>query len=166
VDRHEDLESALDAAFEHDPKALVEVAIAGRELECGVLAGLGGGPPEASLPAEIRVPAGTGFYDFEAKYMPDSGTEFDIPPKLADDDIGRVRATALEAFAALDCEGLARVDFFLTVSGELLVNEVNTMPGFTPVSMFPQMWDATGVDYQTLVARLIDDAIHRGTGLR
>jgi D-alanine-D-alanine ligase len=166
VERREDLEPALDAAFEHDPKALVEAAVVGRELECGVLASRDGGAPEASLPAEIRVAAGVGFYDFEAKYMPDSGTEFDIPPDLADDDIARVRATAVEAFDALDCEGLARVDFFLTESGQLLVNEVNTMPGFTPVSMFPQMWAATGVDYQTLVARLIDDAIRRGTGLR
>jgi D-alanine-D-alanine ligase len=165
VKRREDLEPALDVAFEHDPKALVESAVAGRELECGVLAGLDGGPPEASLPAEVRV-VGAEFYTFEAKYMPESGTEFAIPPDLSDDIVDHVRATAIEAFEALDCEGLARVDFFLTEAGELLVNEVNTMPGFTPVSMFPQMWAATGVDYQTLVARLIDDAIRRGTGLR
>jgi D-alanine-D-alanine ligase len=166
VRRREDLEAALDAAYDHDPKVLVETAVVGRELECGVLAGLPGAPPEASLPAEVRIAPGTDFYDFEAKYMPDSGTEFDIPPDLPADVIARVRATALTAFEALDCEGLARVDFFLTADGELLVNEVNTMPGFTPVSMFPQMWAATGVDYATLVARLIDDAIRRGTGLR
>jgi D-alanine-D-alanine ligase len=160
------LEPALDLAHQHDPKALVEAAVAGRELECGVLAGLDGGPPEASLPAEIRVAPDAEFYDFEAKYMPDSGTEFDIPPELPSDTIERVRAAAIAAFDALDCAGLARVDFFLTPDGELLVNEVNTMPGFTPVSMFPQMWAATGVDYATLVARLIDDAIRRGTGLR
>jgi D-alanine-D-alanine ligase len=166
VDRREDLEAALDAAHVHDPKALVEAAVAGRELECGVLAGVDGTPPEASLPAEIRVAADADFYDFEAKYMPDSGTEFDIPPDLPGDVIDRVRATAIDAFHALDCEGLARVDFFLTEDGDLFVNEVNTMPGFTPVSMFPQMWAATGVDYKTLVARLIDDAAYRGTGLR
>jgi D-alanine-D-alanine ligase len=160
------LEPALDLAHQHDPKALVEAAVAGRELECGVLAGLDGGPPEASLPAEIRVAPDAEFYDFEAKYMPESGTEFDIPPTLSSELIERVRATAVAAFDALDCAGLARVDFFLTPAGELLVNEVNTMPGFTPVSMFPQMWAATGVDYATLVARLIDDAIRRGTGLR
>jgi D-alanine-D-alanine ligase len=161
-----DLDDALAAAHEHDPKALVEAAVTGREIECGVLAGAGGGPPAASLPAEIRIAAGTAFYDFDAKYMPDSGTEFDIPPDLPDEIIQHVQATAVAAFEALDCEGLARVDFFLEDSGELLVNEVNTMPGFTPVSMFPQMWAATGVDYEHLVALLIEDALHRGTGLR
>lgn len=161
-----DLDDALAAAYEHDPKALVEAAVSGREIECGVLAGVGGGSPEASLPAEIRIATGSAFYDFEAKYMPDSGTEFDIPPSLPAETIGHVQATAVSAFEALECEGLARVDFFLEDSGRLLVNEVNTMPGFTPVSMFPQMWAATGVDYEHLVARLIDDAIRRGTGLR
>jgi D-alanine-D-alanine ligase len=166
VERRDGLEAALEVAYRHDPKVLVEAAVVGRELECGVLSGVAGAAPEASLPAEIRVAASADFYDFEAKYMPDSGTEFDIPPDLPADVIARVRATAIKAFDALDCEGLARVDFFLTGDGELLVNEVNTMPGFTPVSMFPQMWAATGVDYTTLVARLIDDAIARGTGLR
>jgi D-alanine-D-alanine ligase len=160
------LDAALELAYGFDPKVLVEAAVAGRELECGVLAGLAGGPPEASLPAEIRVAPSADFYDFEAKYMPDSGTQFDIPPDLPADVIARVRSAAVDAFEALDCEGLARVDFFFAADGELVVNEVNTMPGFTPVSMFPQMWAATGVDYETLVARLIDDAIHRGTGLR
>ena len=98
--------------------------------------------------------------------MPESGTEFDIPPNVTPDDIKRVQVMAVEAFEALDCDGLARVDFFLTEAGDLLVNEVNTMPGFTPASMFPQMWAASGVDYPTLVSRLIDDALRRGTGLR
>jgi D-alanine-D-alanine ligase len=166
VNERAGLDAALEAAHRYDPKALVEAAVAGRELECGVLAGLDGGPPEASVPAEIRVADGVDFYDFEAKYMPDSGTQFDIPPDLPAGEVDRIRAAAIDAFEALDCEGLARVDFFLADDGELLVNEVNTMPGFTPVSMFPQMWAATGVDYATLVARLIDDAIRRGTGLR
>jgi D-alanine-D-alanine ligase len=166
VSRREDLDDALAAAFRHDPKALIEAAVSGREVECGVLAGADGGPPEASLPAEVRIAADADFYDFDAKYMPDSGTEFDIPPKLPDAVIAAVRSTAIRAFEALDCEGLARVDFFLAADETLLVNEVNTMPGFTPASMFPQMWAATGVDYQSLVARLIDDAIRRGTGLR
>jgi D-alanine-D-alanine ligase len=166
VRRRDDLEDALDAAYRHDPKVLIEAAVAGRELECGVLVGPAGGPPEASLPAEVRIAPGAEFYDFEAKYMPDSGTEFDIPPDLPADVVDHVRATAIKAFEALDCEGLARVDFFLADDGALLVNEVNTMPGFTPVSMFPKMWAATGVDYEALVARLIDDAIRRGTGLR
>jgi D-alanine-D-alanine ligase len=162
----EALDPALDDAYQHDPKALVEVAVVGREIECGVLAGVDGGPPVASAPAEIRIAAGVEFYDFDAKYMPDSGTQFDIPPDLPTDVIAHVQATAVEAFEALDCEGLARVEFFLADDGRLLVNEVNTMPGFTPASMFPQMWAASGVDYPTLVARLIDDAVRRGTGLR
>jgi D-alanine-D-alanine ligase len=160
------LDDALAEAFRHDPKALIEAAVVGREIECGVLAGAGGGAPEASLPAEIRLASGIDFYDFDAKYMPESGTEFDIPPSLPDKVIEQVRSAAVEAFESLDCEGLARVDFFLADDGRLLVNEVNTMPGFTPASMFPRMWAATGVDYATLVARLIDDAITRGTGLR
>ncbi|HVT21177.1 MAG TPA: D-alanine--D-alanine ligase family protein [Mycobacteriales bacterium] len=160
------IDAALAEAFRHDPKVLVEAAVVGREIECGVLAGVDGGPPEASLPAEIRLAGGVDFYDFEAKYMPESGTEFDIPPKLPPTVIDDVRARAVAAFDALDCEGLARVDFFLADDGRLLVNEVNTMPGFTPASMFPQMWAATGIDYPTLVARLIDDALRRGTGLR
>jgi D-alanine-D-alanine ligase len=165
VARREDLDAALDAAYRHDPKVLVEAAVVGRELECGVLAGPDG-VPEASLPAEIRIAAGADFYDFEAKYMPDSGTQFDIPPDLPADVVGLVRVTAIDAFDALDCEGLARVDFFWTDSGTLMVNEVNTMPGFTPASMFPKMWAASGVDYPTLVSRLISDAVRRGTGLR
>jgi D-alanine-D-alanine ligase len=161
-----DLDEALAEAQRHDPKVLIEAAVSGRELECGVLATAGAAPPEASLPAEIRIASGAAFYDFDAKYMPDSGTEFDIPPDLPAATIAEVQATAVQAFEALDCEGLARVDFVLAAGGQLLVNEVNTMPGFTPVSMFPQMWAASGVAYPTLVARLIDDAIARGTGLR
>jgi D-alanine-D-alanine ligase len=166
VTRPEDLDAALAFAHTHDPKALVETAVAGREIECGVLAGVDGGAAQASLPAEVRVAPGADFYDFEAKYMPDSGTEFDIPPLLPDDVLAAVQGVALAAFDALDCEGLARVDVFLTPDGRVVVNEVNTMPGFTPVSMFPQMWAASGVDYVTLVGRLIDDAVRRGTGLR
>jgi D-alanine-D-alanine ligase len=166
VAAREELEAALDEAHRHDPKALVEAAVPGREIECGVLAGLDGGAPEASLPAEVRIAPDAPFYDFEAKYMPDSGTEFDIPPKAADEVIADIRETAVRAFEALDCEGLARVDFFLEGEDRLLVNEVNTMPGFTPASMYPRMWAETGVDYPTLVSRLIDDALRRGTGLR
>lgn len=163
VDAREQLEDALAEAHRHDPKALVEQSVTGREIECGVLAGTDG-TPEASLPAEIRITGGQGFYDFEAKYLTDA-TEFDIPPDLPADVIERIRALAVQAFEALDCEGLARVDFF--VEGDsVIVNEVNTMPGFTPASMFPRMWAATGVSYPALVGRLLDDAMRRGTGLR
>jgi D-alanine-D-alanine ligase len=159
-----DLPPALAEAHRHDPKALIEQGVAGREIECGVLAGADG-TPEASVPAEIRITGGYDFYDFEAKYLNDA-TEFDLPPDISDDAIARIRSTAVEAFEALDCEGLARVDFFLADDGELLVNEVNTMPGFTPASMFPRMWAAAGVSYPELVSRLLDDALRRGTGLR
>ncbi len=164
VDDWADLDGALAAAHRQDPKALVEQAVAGREIECGVLAGLDG-EPEASVPAEVRVTGGRPFYDFEAKYL-DDATEFDIPPDLDEPTIERVRALAIEAFRALDCEGLARVDFFVCTDGRVLVNEVNTMPGFTPASMFPRMWAAAGVSYPQLVDRLIRDALRRGTGLR
>ena len=163
VDSADELAAALDEAHRHDPKALVEQSVVGREVECGVLAGPSG--PEASVPSEVRVTGGQSFYDFEAKYLSDA-TEFDIPPDLPSDVVERIRTCAVQAFEALDCEGLARVDFFVTEGGDVLVNEVNTMPGFTPASMFPRMWAAAGVDYPALVSRLIDDALARGTGLR
>lgn len=164
VDDPSALSAALETAHVHDPKALVEAAVTGREVECGVLAAADG-RPEASLPAEIRVLGDHEFYDFEAKYL-DEATAFAIPPELPQPQIEEVRRLAVAAFEALDCEGLARVDFFVTPDGRVLVNEVNTMPGFTPTSMFPRMWGATGVDYPTLVTRLVDDAVRRGTGLR
>jgi D-alanine-D-alanine ligase len=161
----EDLDAALAEAHRYDPKALVEEGIDGREIECGVLAG-DDGAPQASVPAEIRVRGDHPFYDFAAKYL-DDATEFDLPPQLPSDTIERIRAMAVRAFEALDCEGLARVDFFVADRDErVMVNEVNTMPGFTPVSMFPRMWAASGVSYPQLVDRLIRDALRRGTGLR
>jgi D-alanine-D-alanine ligase len=164
VDSTADLHAAIDEAHRHDPKALVETAVAGREVECGVLVDADG-VPRASTPAEIRVTGPQPFYDFEAKYLGDS-TEFDLPPDLDADTIERIQHSAVRAFRALDCEGLARVDFFVRPDGAVVVNEVNTMPGFTPSSMFPRMWAASGVSYPDLVDRLIRDAVRRGTGLR
>jgi D-alanine-D-alanine ligase len=159
------LAAAVGTAREHDPKVLVEAAVVGREVECGVLE-LPDGTLRASLPAEIRVVGGNSeFYDFEAKYL-DDVCEFDIPAKLDDATADRLRDMAIAAFRALDCQGLARVDFFVGEDGELTVNEVNTMPGFTPISMYPRMWAETGVDYPTLLSSLIDTALARGTGLR
>jgi D-alanine-D-alanine ligase len=160
-----DLPDALEFAFAHDSKVLVEAGVSGREIECGVLEAAAG-RPEASLPAEIRLVRGHDWYDFEAKYL-DDACEFDIPPELPADVIARVQHSACRAFTALDCAGLARVDFFLTGDspngdGDVIVNEVNTMPGFTPISMFPRMWAASGVDYPTLVDRLIAAALRRG----
>jgi D-alanine-D-alanine ligase len=159
-----DLDDAVAAARRIDPKVLVEAAIVGREIECGVLEGEAGGAPEASLLAEIEVVSAHDFYDFEAKYL-DSSSRFTIPADLPDAVTRRVQEYACRTFTALDCAGLARVDFFVTAENEVLLNEINTMPGFTSRSMFPQMWAATGLDYPKLVDRLIRTALRRGTGL-
>ena len=159
------LDDALAVARRVDPKVLVEAAVPGREVECGVLEGLDGGPPEASVPAEIRLVRGHDWYDFEAKYL-DDACEFDVPADLPAAVSAELRGLAARAFDALDCAGLARVDFFVGAGGELTVNEVNTMPGFTPISMFPRMWAASGLDYPALLDRLLRTAIARGTGLR
>jgi D-alanine-D-alanine ligase len=158
------LDDAIAAARAHDPKVLVEAAVPGREVECGVLE-MPDGTVRASLPAEIRIVGPATFYDFDAKYL-DDVCEFDIPAKLDDDVTERVRTAAVAAFRALDCQGLARVDFFVGPDGLPVVNEVNTMPGFTPISMYPRMWAVTGIDYPTLLATLVDTALARGTGLR
>ncbi len=158
------LNAAIAAAREHDPKVLVEAAVPGREIECGVLE-FPDGSVRASLPAEIRIVGPSAFYDFEAKYL-DDVCEFDIPAKVDDDGLEHIRELAVRAFQALDGQGLARVDFFLGPDGSLTVNEINTMPGFTPISMYPRMWAVTGIDYPTLLSTLIDTALARGTGLR
>jgi D-alanine-D-alanine ligase len=154
------LPEALATAFEHDDKVLVEAAVSGREVECGVLEGVDGAP-EASVPAEIRLTGSHDWYDFEAKYL-DDACEFDVPARLSPEVTAALRESACRAFVALDCAGLARVDFFVTPDDRIIVNEVNTMPGFTPISMFPRMWAATGVDYPELVDRLIAAALRRG----
>ncbi|MDQ3154044.1 MAG: D-alanine--D-alanine ligase [Actinomycetota bacterium] len=165
VDDWAALDAAVATARAADPKVLAEAAVPGREIECGVLE-FPDGRVEASLPAEIRIVAeGSGWYDFDAKYL-DDACEFDIPAKLDDDVSTRLRTMAVEAFRALDCQGLARVDFFVGDDGTLTVNEVNTMPGFTPISMYPRMWAVTGIDYPNLLATLLDTALVRGTGLR
>jgi D-alanine-D-alanine ligase len=160
-----DFDAAVEIARQVDPKVLVEGAIVGREIECGVLEGEDGGPPEASLPAEIRLVRGHDWYDFEAKYL-DDACEFDVPARLSDELTASLRDAACRAFTALDCAGLARVDFFVTEDGQLYVNELNTMPGFTPISMFPKMWEATGLPYPQLLARMVRTALAKGTGLR
>ncbi|WP_210648673.1 D-alanine--D-alanine ligase family protein [Nocardioides sp. SYSU D00065] len=157
---------ALEEAFGHDPKVLVEQSMEGaREVECGVLGSLDG-PPETSRPGEVRTGGDHEFYDFEAKYLPDQHTEIDIPADLPADTEQELRAMAVRAFEALSCEGLARVDFFVLPDGSLVINELNTMPGFTPTSMYPQMWAASGMSYPELVDRLVQLALHRDTGLR
>lgn len=163
----DDLPAALAAARRHDPKVIVEAAIHGRELECGVLE-MPDGAIEASTLGEIRVAGVRGredsFYDFETKYL-DDAAELDVPAKVDDDTAEALRQLAIRAFQAIDCQGLARVDFFLTEEGPV-INEINTMPGFTTISMYPRMWAASGVDYPTLLATMVDTALARGVGLR
>jgi D-alanine-D-alanine ligase len=159
VTEWDELGEAVELAFAHDTKALVEAAVIGREIECGVLEGPDG-LPEASVPAEIRLVRGHDWYDFDAKYL-DDACEFDIPANLSPELTARVQDAACRAFTALDAAGLARVDFFLKPDEQLVVNEINTMPGFTHISMFPQVWAASGVDYPTLVDRLIAAALRR-----
>jgi D-alanine-D-alanine ligase len=165
VRRLEDLEAAVLAAREHDPKVLIEETIIGREVECGVLEGVGGGSPEASVVGEIRF-GDHDFYDFQAKYLPGGDVSLEIPADLPANLAERVRQMAVEAFSALSCESLARVDFFVRADGSPVVNEVNTMPGFTPTSMFPMLWAKSGLDYPSLVDRLIQTALQRPLGLR
>ncbi|MEV0808570.1 D-alanine--D-alanine ligase family protein [Micromonospora sp. NPDC050200] len=165
VDDWAQLDAAVAGAREIDTKVLVEGAIAGREIECGVLEGEAGGAPEASVLAEVRVVSGHDWYDFEAKYI-DDACEYDIPAGLPDEVTRQVREYATRAFTALDCSGLARVDFFVTPELDVYLNEINTMPGFTPTSMFPRMWAASGLEYPKLVNRLIRTALHRATAPR
>jgi D-alanine-D-alanine ligase len=163
----DELDRAIAYARKHDPKVIVEAAVAGRELECGVLE-LPDGRVEASTVGEIRVAGVRGredaFYDFATKYLEDAA-ELDVPAKIDDEIADDVRQLAIRAFRAIDCQGLARVDFFLTEDGPV-INEINTMPGFTTISMYPRMWAASGVDYPTLLAAMVDTAVARGTGLR
>jgi D-alanine-D-alanine ligase len=151
-----ELAGGLEAAFAHDGKALVEQGVVARELEVGVI---GNQDPLASVVGEV-IP-GHEFYDFEAKYL-DESSKLVIPAAVPSAAAERTRELAVRAFRALDCEGFARVDFFyLDATGQVLVNEVNTIPGFTPKSMFPMLWDASGLPYPELIARLVDLALER-----
>ena len=161
-----EVDAALEEAFRHDPKVLVEVAAVGaREVECGVLGTLDGGV-ETTRPAEIRIGGDHEFYDFAAKYLPEEHTELDVPADLPAEVEAEMRELAVRCFEAVSGEGLARVDFFVMPDHSLVVNELNTMPGFTQTSMFPRMWAESGLDYPALVDRLLQLALRRGTGLR
>jgi D-alanine-D-alanine ligase len=162
VDDLSGLDEAIAEAQRHDPKILVEAALRGREIECGVLEFEDG--PRASVPAEIPPPDTHAYYDFEAKYI--DSTPGLVPAPLTPEETARVQQLAVDAFEAASCEGLVRADFFLTEDDEFVINEINTMPGFTPISMYPAMWQASGVEYAELVDRLIQAALRRSTGLR
>ncbi|MEV4902178.1 D-alanine--D-alanine ligase family protein [Citricoccus sp. NPDC055426] len=168
VSTPEGIAEAVEEARRFDPKVVVEAGIEGREIECAVLDGHGLAAPRASLPGEIVVHEGTGdhdFYDFEAKYQDRAAAELSCPADLPPEAIARVRRLAVEAFDAVDAEGLSRVDFFYTPDGTFIINEINTMPGFTPISMYPAMWERTGLSYPELIDELLALALERGTGL-
>jgi D-alanine-D-alanine ligase len=153
-----DLEAAIRFAFEFDTKVLAETAIVGREIELAVL---GGNPPTVSVPGEIVVEHADGFYSYEAKYLDEHGARLDLPARISSDEVTRAQALALRTFEVLECEGMARVDLFLQADGVLLVNEINTIPGFTAISMYPKLWALSGVPPVDLVSRLIDLALLR-----
>jgi len=151
----EDLVEATAMAARYDRKLLVEEAVVGREIECAVL---GNAHPSASPLGEIRPKAE--FYTYEAKYSDDS-TELIVPAPLTDETAARVRAAAIAAYAAVDCAGMARVDFFVTPDDEFRIIEVNTLPGFTPISMYPRLWQFAGMSYAELISKLVDLAVER-----
>ena len=161
----EELAAAVYEASLHDWRVIVEQGIDAREIECAVLRPRGEEEPRVSLPGEIvldrRAQDDDQFYDFDSKYMDAQASHAEVPAHIPDELIERVRATALKAFLAIDGTGLSRVDTFVTPGGDVLVNEINTMPGFTSISMYPKAWDATGIAYTDLITTLILGALHR-----
>ena len=156
-----ELDAALEVAFAEDRTVLVESAVSGREIECGVLEGRDGQPPRVSVAGEVVV-TGRDFYDFDAKYLDAPGVELICPADLGDGELFELRRIARHAFEAIGGEGLARVDVFFTDEG-FVVNEVNTMPGFTPISMFPTCWLNSGLTYPELISELIEVGHARGS---
>jgi len=157
------LAEAIRHAFEFDSKVIVESAIVGREIELAVL---GGNPPTVTLPGEIVVQHSDGFYSYDAKYLDAEGARLEMPAQLSPDECERAQRIALRTFEILECEGMARVDLFLRADGELFVNEINTIPGFTAISMYPKLWSLSGLGPQALVSRLIDLALERAQARR
>ena len=154
-----ELADALALAFAEDDKVLIESALVGREIEVAVLEGRAGEPARASLPGEVVLTTRE-FYDFEGKYLGGDGVDVRCPAELEASDIDAIQTLGVRAFEAVDGRGLARVDFFLTADG-LVVNELNTMPGFTPISMFPKCWIASGMSYAELITELVETALER-----
>ena len=162
----DEVPAAIDEALRWDPKVLVEDGFVGaREVECAVLDNLDGAP-RVSLPGEIRMHTDDGFYDYEAKYTPEGQVSLDIPADVSGSLLARVQKTAARTFRAMGAEGLARVDMFVTPDEEVYVNELNTMPGFTHLSMYPALWEASGIAYADLIAELVQLALDRPVGLR
>jgi D-alanine-D-alanine ligase len=159
------LHEAIATARQFDLKVLVEAAIDGVEVEVSVLQGVDGAPPDTSIPGQLLVDGGEEFWDFEAKYL-DSASGMAIPAPIPESAREEIRRLAAAAFDAVSCEGLARVDFFYTTDGQILVNEINTMPGLSPASYFQKMWEATGMPFPQLIDRLLETALKKGRGLR
>lgn len=167
VDSADQLDAAIAEAQAHDPKLVVEAGIEGREIECAVLDGHHSAAPCTSYPGEIVVTDQEhSFYDFEAKYVSKTSAVTQCPADLPQEVSDRLRQLAAQAFLAVDGEGLCRADFFYTTDGRLVINEVNTMPGFTPISMYKTMWEASGLGYSQLIDELISLALERPLGLR
>ncbi len=156
------LAAAIAEAHKFDPKAMIEKAITGAEIECAVLEM--DGKPQASVIGQIHIDSKFEFYDFEAKYL-DGATSIELPAPISEAAANEIKASAIKAFQALGCSGLARVDFFLTPSGDVIINELNTMPGFTATSVFPKMWAASGVSYTEVITYLLKSAQSRNNGV-
>ena len=159
------LHAAIRDARAYDPKVIVEAAIEGREIECSVLEGVDGAPPDTSLPGQLLIDGGEEFWDFEAKYL-DAASGMAIPAPIPAAHQQEIRRMAALAFEAVSCEGLARVDFFYTPDGQILINEINTIPGLSPASYFQKMWEASGLDFPRLIDRLLETALSKRRGLR
>ncbi len=159
------LHAAIAAARAYDPKVIVETAIEGREIECSVIEGLDGAPPDTSLPGQLLIDGGEEFWDFEAKYL-DEASGMAIPAPIPAEHQQEIRRMAALAFDAVSCEGLARVDFFYTPDGQILINEINTIPGLSPASYFQKMWEASGLPFGQLIDRLLQTALSKRRGLR
>lgn len=153
-----ELKAAIKKAFEYDRKVIIEETIIGREIECSVL---GNENPIVSLPGEVIPEGKHEFYDYEAKYLDENGAKLAVPARLTKRQISKIQQTAIKAYKTLCCEGMARVDMFLTKSGKVFVNEINTIPGFTNISMYPKLWEASGLSYSKLIDKLITLAIDR-----
>jgi D-alanine-D-alanine ligase len=156
IHNRDEFQTGVANAFKYDSKIVLEEFIPGRELECAVL---GNEDPRASVPGEVK--STHEFYSYEAKYIDDNGAILEIPARIPEEKGKAIQALAVKTFSVLECEGLGRVDFFMKESGELIVNEINTMPGFTRISMYPKLWEASGISYTDLIDRLIVLAIER-----
>ncbi|MDR2619017.1 MAG: D-alanine--D-alanine ligase [Treponema sp.] len=156
IHNREEYAAALSEAFRFDTKIVLEEYIPGRELECSVL---GSEEPRASVPGEVK--STHEFYSYDAKYIDETGAVLEIPAKVSEDTALRIQELAVKTFKTLECEGLGRVDFFLKDNGEVIVNEINTMPGFTRISMYPKLWEASGLSYTKLIDELITLAVKR-----